>query len=201
MSDEKLHAVVARSVLKTVGFGALLEVETLKKCTALWREVHLEVKSVKTGGLGALLEVAMWKQCTALWREAHLEAKGVGHWKRICTDAFFVAGPDRSGHCRASSASARSQWALSDFSCDCQIPVGTAGFSRGCQIAVGTAGLQPRLPDRSVHCRTSAANARSQWALPVGTAGLQPRLPDRSGHCRTLAATARLQWAVPDFNL
>ena len=29
-------------------FGALLEVEMLKKCTPLWREAHLEVKSVKT---------------------------------------------------------------------------------------------------------------------------------------------------------
>eukprot|EP00435_Cladocopium_sp_Y103_P054757 s480_g17.t5 len=46
-----------------------------------------------------------------------------------------------------------------------------------------TAGLQLRAPDRSGHCWTSAATARSQWALPdfirdcqiaVGTAGLQP---------------------------
>ena len=34
-------------VSKTDGFGALLEVAMLKKCTALWREAHLEVKSVK----------------------------------------------------------------------------------------------------------------------------------------------------------
>ena len=46
MRDEKLHAVVARSI-KTDGFGAVLEVEMLKKCTVLWREAHLEVKSVK----------------------------------------------------------------------------------------------------------------------------------------------------------
>ena len=32
------------------GFGAVLEVEMLKKCTALWREAHLEVKSVKNCG-------------------------------------------------------------------------------------------------------------------------------------------------------
>ena len=50
---EKVHAVVARStfgsqkVLKTGGLGAVLEVEMLKKCMALWREAHLEVKSVK----------------------------------------------------------------------------------------------------------------------------------------------------------
>ena len=34
-------------VLKTNGLGALLEVEMSKKCTALWREAHSEVKSVK----------------------------------------------------------------------------------------------------------------------------------------------------------
>ena len=34
-------------VLKTEGLGALLEVEMSKKCTLLWREAHLEVKSVK----------------------------------------------------------------------------------------------------------------------------------------------------------
>ena len=34
-------------VLKTGGLGAVLEVEMLKKCMALWREAHLEVKSVK----------------------------------------------------------------------------------------------------------------------------------------------------------
>ena len=92
-------------MLKTEGFRALLEVEMLKKCTALWREAHFEVKSVvsehfwklrcrksarrcgakhiskskvlKTGGLGALLEVEMSKKCTALWREAHFEVKSV----------------------------------------------------------------------------------------------------------------------------
>ena len=37
-------------MLKTEGFGAVLEVEMTKKCTALWREAHLEVKSVKNLG-------------------------------------------------------------------------------------------------------------------------------------------------------
>ena len=37
-------------VLKTGGLGAVLEVEMLKKCMALWREGHLEVKSVKNWG-------------------------------------------------------------------------------------------------------------------------------------------------------
>ena len=35
------------NMLKTDGFGALLEVEMLKKCTPLWRAAHFEVKHVK----------------------------------------------------------------------------------------------------------------------------------------------------------
>ena len=37
-------------MLKTEEFGALLEVEMMKKCTALWREADLEVKRVKNWG-------------------------------------------------------------------------------------------------------------------------------------------------------
>eukprot|EP00435_Cladocopium_sp_Y103_P017016 s1749_g4.t1 len=108
---------------------------------------------------------------------------------------------NRSGHCRTLLlrlllASSRSQWALPELICQLQ-------------IAVGTAGLHLPAPDRSGHCRTSAASSRSQWALPdfnrelqipVGTAGLQPRAPDPSGHCRTSTASSRSQWALPGFN-
>ena len=52
--------------------------------------------------------------------------------------------PDPSGHCRTSTASSRSQWALPDLNRELQIPVGTAG-------------PQPRAPDPSEHCRTSTA--------------------------------------------
>ena len=54
MRDEKLHAVVARSTFasekakKHLTFGALFEVEVSKKCTALWREAHFQVKMCKT---------------------------------------------------------------------------------------------------------------------------------------------------------
>ena len=34
-------------MLKTEGFGPLLEVEMSKKCTPLWREAHLEVNMYK----------------------------------------------------------------------------------------------------------------------------------------------------------
>jgi len=75
MRDEKLHAVAARRCAKHVSkskcakhtnFGPLLEVVMSKKCAPLWREAHLEVKSVKTDGFRALLEVEMSKKCTPL---------------------------------------------------------------------------------------------------------------------------------------
>ena len=62
-------------VLKTGGLGALLEVEMSKKCTALWREAHFEVKMYKT--LGVRTTFGSWdvKKCTPLWCEAHFEVK------------------------------------------------------------------------------------------------------------------------------
>ena len=54
MSDEKLHAVVARSrfpsqnVQTHTRVGPLLEVEMSKKCTPLWREAHFQVEMYKT---------------------------------------------------------------------------------------------------------------------------------------------------------
>ena len=57
--------------------------------------------------------------------------------------------PDLSGHCRTSTASAGSHWALPDI-------------NRERRISVGTAGPQPRAPDLSGHCRTSTASAGSQ---------------------------------------
>eukprot|EP00435_Cladocopium_sp_Y103_P060238 s129_g22.t1 len=103
---------------------------------------------------------------------------------------------DRSRHCRTSSASSRSQWALPDVNRDCQIPVGTAG-------------PQLRAADRSGQRRTSTASSRSQWATPdlnrefqiaVGNAGPQPRVPDPSEQRQTSTASSRSQWATPDLN-
>ena len=57
MSDEKLHAVVARStfpsqnVQNTPASDHFLEVEMSKKCTPLWREAHFEVKMLKKTGV------------------------------------------------------------------------------------------------------------------------------------------------------
>ena len=63
-------------MLKTEGFGAVLEVEMTKKCTR--GEKHIWKSNVlKSEGFGAVLEVEMSKKCTALWRKAHLEVKCV----------------------------------------------------------------------------------------------------------------------------
>ena len=84
--------------------------------------------------------------------------------------SFLLRAPNRSGHCRTSTASSGSQWALPDLNCD--LTVGIAGPQLRLQIAVGTAGPEPRAPDRSGHLQTSAA-------------GPQLRATDLSGHCRT----------------
>eukprot|EP00435_Cladocopium_sp_Y103_P039283 s2837_g10.t1 len=90
--------------------------------------------------------------------------------------------PDRTRHCRTSSASSRSQWALPDLNCELQISVGTADLNCQLQIAPGTAGLHLPAPDLSGHCRISTASSKSQWALP------------------TSAASSRSQWAMPHLN-
>ena len=91
---------------KHTRLGPLLEVEMLKKCTPLWREAHFEVKSAKTDGYRALLDVQMCfrvagaRDCAPSQTWAKREGfvafpktmAGVGHLKRICKDAFSVAG-------------------------------------------------------------------------------------------------------------
>ena len=93
-------------VWKTDGFRALLEVEMSKKCTPLWRKAQFEVKSAKNEGCGALLDVqisfcvAGARDCAPCQKWAKCEGfvacpktmAGVGHLKRICKDAYSVAG-------------------------------------------------------------------------------------------------------------
>ena len=69
------HILKSKCTKHTI-LGPLLDVAMSKKCTPLWREAHLEVKSVKNW----LLEVGMSKKCTALWREEHFEVKSVKNW-------------------------------------------------------------------------------------------------------------------------
>ena len=107
MRDEKVHAVVARStfpsqhVQNTPGsdhFWKLRCRESARRCGPK----HIsKSKCIKHFSFGALLEVKMSINCTPLWREAHFEVKmykahhvrtTFGHLKRICKDAFSVAG-------------------------------------------------------------------------------------------------------------
>ena len=92
-----------------------------------------------------LVSRSQWAQ-PDLHRELQIPVGTAGPQPRV---ADRSAGPQprlpgRSGHCRTSTASSRSQWALPDL-------------NRDFQIAVGTAGPQPRAPDPSGHCRTSTA--------------------------------------------
>ena len=73
--------------------------------------------------------------------------------------------PDPSGHCRTSTASCRSQWALPDL-------------NRDFQVAVGTAGPQPRLPDRSGHCRTSTGRMSEKMSDRMSE-DMPDRMPER----------------------
>ena len=80
MRDEKLHAVVARSTFRSQNaqnapdVGALLQVEMSKKCTPLWREADLEVKSVKNWRVRSTF--GSWDALMALgwqaWQAWHL---------------------------------------------------------------------------------------------------------------------------------
>ena len=81
MSDEKLHAVVARSTFRSQNvqstpgsdhFSKLRCRKSARRCGAK----HIsKSKVLKNDGLGPLLEVQMWKKCTPLWREAHFQVK------------------------------------------------------------------------------------------------------------------------------
>ena len=62
----------------------------LEKCTPLWREAHVEIRSVKTDGPGALLEVEMFKECTPLWREGHFCASYVQSTPRLESRAVLA---------------------------------------------------------------------------------------------------------------
>ena len=77
-----------------------------KKCTSLWREAHFEVQMLKTPGVRTLLDVQMSfrvagaRDCSPGQKCAKREGfvafpktmAGVGHLKRICKDAFSMAG-------------------------------------------------------------------------------------------------------------
>ena len=83
MSDEKLHAVVARSTSRSQNvqnkpcsdhFWKLRCRKSARRCGA---KQICKSKCTKHQGFGPFLEVAMPKKCTPLWREAHFQVKSV----------------------------------------------------------------------------------------------------------------------------
>ena len=85
-SDEKLHAVVARSTFPSQNvqntlapdhFWKLRCRKSARRCSAK----HIsKSKCTKHTRSGPLLEVEMSKKCTPLWCEAHFEGKSVKNW-------------------------------------------------------------------------------------------------------------------------
>ena len=90
-SDEKLHAVVARSTFPSQNvqntpfsdhFWKLRCRKSARRCGAK----HIsKSKCTKHTRFGPLLEVAMSKKCTPLWREAHFQVKSVKNWRSRTT--------------------------------------------------------------------------------------------------------------------
>ena len=80
-SDEKLHAVVARStfpsqkVQNTSGPDHFWKLRCRKSARRCGAKHISKSKCTKHQGFGPLLEVQMLKKCTPLWREAHFEVK------------------------------------------------------------------------------------------------------------------------------
>ena len=81
MSDEKLHAVVARSrfwsqnVQNTPVSDHFWKLRCRKSARRCGAKQILKSKCTKHTSVGPLLEVEMSKKCTPLWRESHLEVK------------------------------------------------------------------------------------------------------------------------------
>ena len=123
-SDEKFHAVVARSTFPSQNvqntsasdhFWKLRCRKNARRCGAK----HISKSKVLTGGLGPLLEVEMSKKCTPLWREAHFEVKSVKNWRlgpllevamsKKCTplwrEAHFEVKMYKTHHARATFGS------------------------------------------------------------------------------------------------
>ena len=105
-------------MLKHLSVGAVLVVQMSKKCTPMWRAAHLELKMYKAPswdvescrsqkGKNIRCSDRFWTFTTrfawrAQWMQHFYKCEGfltfsktmtsVGHLKRICTDAFRVAG-------------------------------------------------------------------------------------------------------------
>ena len=92
-SDEKLHAVVARStfpsqnVQNTRGSDHFWKLRCRKSARRCGAKHISKSKCTKHQGFGPLLEVEMSKKCTPLWREADFQVKSVK--KLTVSDHFW----------------------------------------------------------------------------------------------------------------
>ena len=84
MRDEKLHAIVARSIIPsqnehTIGpcSDHFWQLWFLKSACRFGTKHIWNSKCTKHFSVGASLEVEMSKKCMPLWREAHFEVKRV----------------------------------------------------------------------------------------------------------------------------
>ena len=90
-SDEKLHAVMARStfpsqkVQNTSASDHFCKLRCRKNACRCGAKHISKSKCRKHIRFGPLLEVAMSKKCTPLWREAHFEVKSVKNWRSRTT--------------------------------------------------------------------------------------------------------------------
>ena len=73
-------------MLKTEGFGPLLEVEMSKKCTPLWREAHFEVKMYKTPHVRATFGGSDLKKVHAVVARSTFRSQNVQNTR--CSDHF-----------------------------------------------------------------------------------------------------------------
>ena len=78
----------------------------------------------------------------------------------------------------------RSQWALPDL-------------NRDFQIAVGTAGPQPRLPDRSGHCRTSTGRMSEKMSDRMSE-DMPDRMPERMSERMSEDMPDRMSEGMPE---
>ena len=118
---------------KHIMLGPVLEVEMMKKCTALWCETNYEVKMYKahharsTFGsskqvsklrctkhimLGPVLEVEMMKKFTASWCETHYEVK---MYKAHHARSTFGSWDDEKVHGVVTRSTFRSQVLKTDW--------------------------------------------------------------------------------------
>ena len=113
MSDEKLHAVVARSTFRSQNvqnttcsdhFWKLRCRKSARRCGAK----HIsKSKCTKHYMFALLLEVQMSKKCTPLWREAHFQVKmnKIHHVRTIFGGSDVASRGRRKGLCTLSKVS------------------------------------------------------------------------------------------------